>query len=161
MFGKPVSTMAMCRCRLRGQHPRRTQPPQPGATWGPTKWATLQRPHSAHLTSGPERLRPNTASRRSQRRPIQHLVPRRGTFALSPIEASLCQGAVSEGGRSALKRRSCRGGPRVVALVVGFGSDLSEEPAVQDAEPVTLESESFLGVLPDPFVIVSGCVWRR
>jgi len=39
-------------------------------------------------------------------------------------------------------------------LVVGFGSDLSEEPAVQDVEPVTLESESFLGVLPNPLVEV-------
>ena len=35
-------------------------------------------------------------------------------------------------------------------MVVGFGSDLSEEPAYQDVEPVTLESESFLGVLPNP-----------
>ena len=39
---------------------------------------------------------------------------------------------------------------------------MSEEPAVQDAEPVTLESESFLGVLPGPLELsaaeVSGVV---
>jgi len=34
----------------------------------------------------------------------------------------------------------------------GFGSDLSEEPAVQDVEPVTLDFVSFLGVLPGPLV---------
>jgi hypothetical protein len=33
-------------------------------------------------------------------------------------------------------------------LVVGSGSDLSEEPAVQDVEPVTLDFVSFLIVLP-------------
>jgi hypothetical protein len=38
----------------------------------------------------------------------------------------------------------------VVELVVGPGSDLSEEPAVQDVEPVTLDLESCLIVLPDP-----------
>ena len=35
-------------------------------------------------------------------------------------------------------------------MVVGSGSDLSEEPAVQDAEPVTLDFVSFLSVLPGP-----------
>jgi len=35
-------------------------------------------------------------------------------------------------------------------LVVGSGSDLSEEPAVQDVEPVTLDSESFLVCPPGP-----------
>jgi len=35
-------------------------------------------------------------------------------------------------------------------LVVGSGSDLSEEPAVQDVEPVTLESESLLFCPPGP-----------
>ena len=35
-------------------------------------------------------------------------------------------------------------------MVVGSGSDLSEEPAVQDVEPVTLESESFLFCPPGP-----------
>ena len=35
-------------------------------------------------------------------------------------------------------------------MVFGFGSDLSEEPAVQDVEPVTLDFVSFLGVLPGP-----------
>ena len=38
----------------------------------------------------------------------------------------------------------------VVSLVLGPGSDLSEEPAFQDVEPVTLDVESFLIVLPDP-----------
>jgi hypothetical protein len=38
-------------------------------------------------------------------------------------------------------------------VLFGFGSDLSEEPAVQDVEPVTLDEESFLGVLPDPPLI--------
>jgi hypothetical protein len=31
----------------------------------------------------------------------------------------------------------------VLGLVSGPGSDLSEEPAFQDVEPVTLDSESF------------------
>ena len=35
-------------------------------------------------------------------------------------------------------------------MVVGSGSDLSEEPAVQDVEPVTLDFESCLIVLPGP-----------
>jgi hypothetical protein len=35
-------------------------------------------------------------------------------------------------------------------VLFGFGSDLPEEPAVQDVEPVTLDEESFLSVLPDP-----------
>jgi hypothetical protein len=39
-------------------------------------------------------------------------------------------------------------------LVSGLGSDLSEEPAVQDVEPVTLDYESFLDVLPGPFGII-------
>ena len=38
----------------------------------------------------------------------------------------------------------------VVVSWSGPGCDLSEEPAVQDARPVTLETESFLGVLPGP-----------
>jgi hypothetical protein len=38
----------------------------------------------------------------------------------------------------------------VVALLAGSGSDLAEEPAVWDARPVTLASESFPLVLPDP-----------
>jgi hypothetical protein len=39
---------------------------------------------------------------------------------------------------------------RVVAMVVGSGSDSSEEPAVQDVEPVTLDSRSFLFCPPGP-----------
>lgn len=63
-------------------------------------------------------------------------------------EASLCQPQF-------LRRLRARdvvppGGARgfVVGLVVGSGSDLSEEPAVQDVEPVTLDFVSFLIVLP-------------
>ena len=41
-------------------------------------------------------------------------------------------------------------GGDVVGLAVGSGSDLSEEPAVQDVEPVTLDLMSFLIVLPGP-----------
>jgi hypothetical protein len=36
------------------------------------------------------------------------------------------------------------------SVAFGSGSDLSEELAVQDAEPVTLESESFLFCPPGP-----------
>jgi len=35
-------------------------------------------------------------------------------------------------------------------VLFGFGSGLSEEPAVQDVEPVTLDQETFLGSLPNP-----------
>ncbi len=45
-------------------------------------------------------------------------------------------------------RASGGAGGGVVGLVVGSGSDLSEEPAVQDVEPVTLDFESCLIVLP-------------
>ena len=43
----------------------------------------------------------------------------------------------------------------VVVLVLGLGpgSDLSEEPAFQDVEPVTLDLESFLIVLPGPLLM--------
>ena len=41
----------------------------------------------------------------------------------------------------------------VLVLRVGPGSDLSEEPAFQDVEPVTLDEESFLSVLPDPTLV--------
>jgi hypothetical protein len=44
----------------------------------------------------------------------------------------------------------------VVSLLLGPGSDLSEEPAFQDVEPVTLDEESFLIVLPDPS-LSAGC----
>lgn len=48
-----------------------------------------------------------------------------------------------------------QGAGLVLVLGLGPGSDLSEEPAFQDVEPVTLDLESFLSVLPDPFR--SGC----
>ena len=38
-------------------------------------------------------------------------------------------------------------------LVLGPESDLSEEPAFQDVEPVTLDLESFLIVLPGPLLM--------
>ena len=38
----------------------------------------------------------------------------------------------------------------VVGSILGPGSDLSEEPAVQDVEPVTLDFVSCLIVLPGP-----------
>ena len=44
-----------------------------------------------------------------------------------------------------------------VGLVSGPGSDLSEEPAFQDVEPVTLDSQSFLVVLPGPPVSDAAC----
>ena len=43
-----------------------------------------------------------------------------------------------------------QGAGLVLVLGVGPGSDLSEEPAFQDVEPVTLDLESFLSVLPGP-----------
>ena len=45
----------------------------------------------------------------------------------------------------------------VVGLVLGPGSDLSEEPAFQDVEPVTLDSESFLFCPPGP--TRGQCCW--
>ena len=45
----------------------------------------------------------------------------------------------------------------VVGWVTGPGSDFSEEPAVQDGEPVTLDAESFLSVLPGPLVVQCAC----
>ncbi|MFT6291278.1 MAG: hypothetical protein ACJAR2_001879 [Ilumatobacter sp.] len=52
---------------------------------------------------------------------------------------------------------SCQAAWRVVALVVGSGSDVSEEPTDQDVEPVTLESESFLFCPPGP--IDTSVLW--
>jgi hypothetical protein len=53
------------------------------------------------------------------------------------------------------------GGQRfwVLGCGAGPGSDLSKEPVFQDVEPVTLETESFLGVLPGPtrFQFVARC----
>ncbi len=65
-------------------------------------------------------------------------------------EASLCQGTISKTVPGARGRASGVAGGGVVGLVVGSGSDLSEEPAVQDVEPVTLDFVSFLIVLPGP-----------
>lgn len=64
-------------------------------------------------------------------------------------DASLCQvlfwWRVLDAGN-----RPCLGAGLVVGLVLGPGSDLSEEPAVQDVEPVTLDFVSCLIVLPGP-----------
>ena len=52
---------------------------------------------------------------------------------------------------------------RVLGCGLGPGSDLSEESAFQDVEPATLETESFLGVLPGPTYWVlcwSATRWR-
>ena len=46
-----------------------------------------------------------------------------------------------------------QGAGLVLVLVLGPGSDLSEEPAFQDVKPVTLDEESFLSVLPDPTLV--------
>jgi hypothetical protein len=69
------------------------------------------------------------------------------TVALQ-FEASLCQPPVSEASAGAFGRASGGAGGFVVGLAVGSGSDLSEEPAVQDVEPVTLDFVSCLIVLP-------------
>jgi hypothetical protein len=61
---------------------------------------------------------------------------------LSSADLGVAAGA---GGRASGVAGGC-----VVGLVVGPGSDLSEEQAVQDVEPVTLDLESCLIVLPDP-----------
>ena len=55
--------------------------------------------------------------------------------------------AAGAGGRASGVAGGC-----VVGLVVGPGSDLSEEPAVQDVEPVTLDLESCPSVLPGPLI---------
>ncbi len=55
----------------------------------------------------------------------------------------------------------CRVAGPVVGSVFGFGSDLSEEPAVQDLRPVTLESESFLSCPPGPTMLLSRSVLGR
>ena len=66
-------------------------------------------------------------------------------------EASFCQGVVLWGVWARLIGLACSGGRVGSSVVLGPGSDLSEEPAFQDVEPVTLDLESFLSVLPDPF----------
>jgi len=71
-------------------------------------------------------------------------------MCVSPIEASL----VVEGVFGCVGSRSVDALAELAVPVVrslsGPGSDLFDEPAVQDARPVTLETESFLGVLPGP-----------
>ena len=82
----------------------------------------------------------------------------RGLFVLRgpQSEASLCQPPIfvvcagASGGAAGVAEVG------VVGLVVGSGSDLSEEPAFQDVEPVTLDSESFLIVLPGPPHVLAG-----
>ena len=65
-------------------------------------------------------------------------------------EASWCQPLIFEAFAGASTGASGVAGGGVVGLVAGSGSDLSEEPAVQDVEPVTLDFVSFLIVLPGP-----------
>ena len=80
---------------------------------------------------------------RSERQPALRRQPARDRCLFG------CQG-VFGGVRGAGVGPLAGGSGLVVGAVVGPGCDLSEEPAVQDAMPVTLESESFLGVLPGP-----------
>jgi hypothetical protein len=77
-----------------------------------------------------------------------------GQFEAAHNEASLCQVDVFGLGLSAWV--GIAGGvPRlVVALLSGFGSDLSEEPAVQDLGWPRGTHEAFLVVLPDPVLLV-------
>jgi len=73
------------------------------------------------------------ASQPNRGRPYRSLFVSSGGFgALLGASGGVAGGAASSG-------RS---------LVVGFGSDFSEEPAFQDGEPVTLDTESCLIVLP-------------
>jgi hypothetical protein len=74
----------------------------------------------------------------------RHVVP------TAQYEASLCQPLIFEAFAGASTGASGVAGGGVVGLVVGSGSDLSEEPAVQDVEPVTLDFVSCLIVLPGP-----------
>ena len=55
------------------------------------------------------------------------------------IEASLCQALIFEACAGASDRASGAAEVGVIGLFVGSGSDLSEEPAFQDVEPVTLD----------------------
>jgi hypothetical protein len=64
--------------------------------------------------------------------------------------ASLCQPLILRVLSGAEGPASGGAGGWVVGVVVGSGSDLSEEPAVQDVEPVTLDFVSCLIVLPGP-----------
>ena len=67
-----------------------------------------------------------------------------------PISKPLwCQAPISDVVPGAWGRASGGAGGGVVGLVVGSGSGLSEELAVQDVEPVTLDFVSCLIVLPD------------
>jgi hypothetical protein len=50
------------------------------------------------------------------------------------------------------------------SVVVGFGSDLSEEPAFQDVEPVTLDCRVVPGCPPGPAsqrAVMSTWSWRQ
>jgi hypothetical protein len=89
---------------------------------------------------------PQSAGRWHPITPIDNPLPKQDRPAHT--EASLCQGAISKAVPGARGRASGVAGGGVVGLVVGSGSDLSEEPAVQDVEPVTLDFVSFLIVLP-------------
>jgi hypothetical protein len=67
--------------------------------------------------------------------------------ALAHNEASFCQGVVFWGVGARLIGLARSGGRVGSSVVLGPRSDLSEEPAFQDVEPVTLDEESFLIVL--------------
>jgi hypothetical protein len=97
---------------------------------------------------GPALARSPASTRRSRHSITAGDNPLLARSAAPHCEASLCQPPVSE--VSAGARGCASGGARgfVVRLVVGSGSDLSEEPAVQDVEPVTLDFVSCLIVLP-------------
>lgn len=77
------------------------------------------------------------------------------------IEASLCQGVIFKASAGAPMEASGVAGGGVVGLVVGSGSDLSEEPAVQDVEPVTLDFVSCLIVLPGLPITARVCGRQR
>ena len=82
--------------------------------------------------------------------PAPHLEETSSRAGAPDNDASLCQPLVFVAGVGASWWASGVAEVGVVGLVVGSGSDSSEEPAVQDVEPVTLESESFLFCPPGP-----------
>jgi hypothetical protein len=66
------------------------------------------------------------------------------------IEASLCQAPISDGASSATRNAPGVRGVVGFSVLFGFESGLSEEPTVQDVEPVTLDEEPFLSALSNP-----------
>ena len=98
----------------------------------------------------------NAASERSVRRYVRGPGAReRSLFVSRGVVVCVVERGVFGPGDRAVVGRS---------VVVGFGSDFSEEPAFQDGEPVTLDSESFLSVLPGPLhqrAVKSTWSWRQ